>query len=114
MSTNDIVYIFVVLILLLASVYVVLYFMKKMMFRFEGSGGNKIPITVVAVKGILPKRYVTVVKVLDSYYVLGVSDTNITLLDKANAEAIKDYDSLQSSEVNMKFGDFLKKSLKKK
>ncbi len=114
MSSGDIVYIFIVLVLLLASVYVVLYFMKKMMFKFEGGKGNQIPISVVAVKGILPKRYVSVVKVLDNYYVLGISDSNITLLDKADAEAIKDYDSLQSDDVNMRFADFLKKSLKKK
>ncbi len=114
MSANDIVYIFVVLTILLATVYVVLYFMKKMMFRFDNGKGNHVPITVVAVKGILPKRYISVVKVLDNYYVIGVSDTNITLLDKANSEDFKDYSSLESTEVNAKFSDFLKKSLMKK
>ena len=114
MSTSDIIYIFVVLILLLASVYVVVYFMRKMMFKFEGGKGNAVPISVVAVKGILPKRYISVVKVKDDYYVLGISDTNITLLDKPDSKNFSEYDLQQNEKVNMNFADILKKSLKKK
>jgi flagellar biogenesis protein FliO len=113
-STSDIIYIFVVLVLLLASVYVVVFFMRKMMFKFEGGKGNVVPISVVAVKGILPKRYISVVKVNNNYYVLGISDTNITLLDKPDSENFSEYDMMQNERINMNFADLLKKSLKKK
>ncbi len=112
MSAGDIIYVFVVLTILLAGVYVVVYLMKKTMFRYDNSAMQNIPISLVAIRGIMPKKYVGVVKVGDEFYLIGISENNITMLDKLDAEKFDELDF--SDEPPAKFSDALKKAFNKK
>ncbi len=112
MSAGDIIYIFVVLLILLAGVYIVVYLMKKVMFRFDNSAAQNIPINLIAVQGIMPKKFVGIIKVKDDFYLIGISENNITLLDKLDPGKFDefDFDYIQNS----KFSDVLKKTFSKK
>ncbi len=111
MSAGDIVYIFVVLIILLAAVYVVVYFMKKTMFRYDNSAMQNVAIDLIAVRGIMPKKYVGIVKVNDELYLIGISENNISLLDKLDSEKFNELDFAAAPQA--KFSDMLKKAFTK-
>ncbi len=114
MSAGDIIYVFVVLILLLAAVYVVVFFMKKFMFRYNNGALQNVDINLVAINGIMPKKYIGIVKVADDFYLIGISENNITMLDKLDSEKFQELNFVENNSINEKFSDVLKKAFNKK
>ncbi len=112
MSAGDIIYVFVVLTLLLAGVYIVVYFMKKAMFRFDSSAMQNVSIDLISVRGIMPKKYIGIVKVNNDFYLIGISENNITKLDKLDSEQFADIE-FNSPHSETKFAGILKKAFNK-
>jgi len=60
----------------------------------------------------MPKKFISVVKIMDKVYVLGVSDQSISLVDKLNKDEVNLKDIEEASTVN--FLDYFKKGMNKK
>ncbi len=82
MSTWDIIQVFLILAIMMAVMYGLLYLVKKYFYSFEKKGGADSRISIISTQAILPKKYVSVVKFNDSVYLLGVSDHSVNLIDK--------------------------------
>lgn len=112
MNAWDIIKIFLVLILLAGLLYSMLYLFKKYIYASEGKNPKLLNIKVLSTQLIMPKKFVSVVKVLDNVYVLGISDQSISLVDKLNKNEINLAEIEEASSAN--FLDYFKKGLIKK
>lgn len=85
------------------------YYISKKRLVGNFSKYNSLPIDVVSVKSIMPKKYIAAVKVEDKLLILGISDNSINLLQE------KEFDSeamINENNIKMKskFHDILKNS----
>ena len=85
MSTWDIFQVFLILGIMMAIMYGLLYLLKKYFYSFEKKGGADSRISIISTQAILPKKYVSVIKFNDSVYLLGVSDQSVNLIDKLDS-----------------------------
>jgi|GEM_PF-2960260 len=88
---------------------VVWYFVSKKKFIHNFSKYNSLPIDIVSVKSIMPKKYIAVVRIEDKLLILGISDGSINLLQE------KEFDSSYLNNENddkmrSKFHEILKNS----
>lgn len=86
MNTWDIIQVFLILGIMAAIMYGLLYLVKKYFYSFEKKGGADSRISILSTQAILPKKYVSVVKFNDSVYLLGVSDHSVNLIDKLDSD----------------------------
>lgn len=114
MEFGDIAQIFIVLILLLGVMYSLLYLVRKYLFTFDKKGSKLVKIKVLSTQILMPKKYVSVVKIRDKVFVLGISDNSITLLDKQD-DFTQDIDQETESTGGTKnFFEILKQNMSKK
>ncbi len=110
MTFLDIVKAFIPLIVIVGLLYGVLVFVKKYGISFKGNKHSNIPISVLSSQMIMPKKFISVVKVADKLLILGVSDGSITLLKELEQPAEPE-GSFIPKEVKNNFVDLLKKNL---
>jgi flagellar protein FliO/FliZ len=97
------------LFLVVGLLYAALIFVRRNGIKL-GTGKGKIsPIKVISTQAIMPKKFVSIVKVEDSFLVLGVSENSITLLKELD-EINEDNDENESVE-NPKFSEIFKQNL---
>ncbi|MFN3694580.1 MAG: flagellar biosynthetic protein FliO, partial [Ignavibacterium sp.] len=96
------------LFLIVAMLYGVLLFVKK--YQFKGSKLNSDNLRIVTTLMLMPKKYLSVVKVNDKVLILGLSEQNITLLKEMNAEELSLNDDSQLQN-NPNFLDVFKKMI---
>lgn len=92
MGFMDIVKSLIPLILIFGLLFGVLYLVRKYSFSLGGKKMRSVSVDVVYNQLILPKKYLSLIRVQDKLLVLGISENNITLLKEL------DYDSFQESE----------------
>ena len=110
MSFLDIVKALIPLLVIVALLYGVLVFVKRYGISVKGKKSGAVLIDVVSTQMIMPKKFISVVRVEDRLLVLGVSDQSITLLkemDKPVDNTPKP--SFEADKNN--FLDLLKKNL---
>ena len=110
MTFFDIVKAFIPLIVIIGLLYGVLVFVKKYGISIKGSKHSSIPISVLSSQMIMPKKFISVVKVSDKLLILGVSDGSITLL-KELEQPEEPESPFVTGEVKNNFVDLLKKNL---
>jgi flagellar protein FliO/FliZ len=110
MSFLDITKAILPLILIVGMLYGVLYFIRKKGISFKGNKTGSIAINVLSSKMIMPKKYISVVKVDDKLLILGVSDHSITLLKEVDQPQEADQ-PFAGNENKIKFLNLLKKNL---
>jgi flagellar protein FliO/FliZ len=81
------------LLFVLALIVGGVFFLKKVPFYKRLVGGVKHPVSVLSNVSLGHKRSVCVVKVADEVLILGLTNTNISLLSKMNAQ---EYDSSEN------------------
>ncbi|MCF8240181.1 MAG: flagellar biosynthetic protein FliO [Melioribacteraceae bacterium] len=90
---------FVNVFLVLGVMILVFYFSMKLLKKYMGQSYNTknspVAIEIIHSKVILPKKYLSVVKVNNEFYLLGISDQNINLIEK-----MKDIDYNPSETEN--------------
>lgn len=74
------------LILIVGLLYGVLFFIRKYGISFKGKGSSLVNIKVLSSQLLMPKKYISVVKVEDKILVLGVSEHSISLLKEMEAK----------------------------
>ncbi|MFN3872120.1 MAG: flagellar biosynthetic protein FliO [Ignavibacterium sp.] len=97
------------LFLIVAMLYGVLLFVKK--YQFKGSKLNSDNFRIVTTLMLMPKKYLSVVKVNDKVLILGLSEQNITLLKEMNAEELILHDEA-NFQNNQNFLDVFKKMIR--
>ncbi len=104
MGFLDIIKLIFPLLLIIGLLFGLLLLVKKIQFK----GGRIIQsnIKVVHTLMLMPKKYMSFVKINDKIIVLGVSDNNITLIKELNA------DELEISEPNNTSGSNLSDHLR--
>lgn len=107
MGFGDIAQIFIILFALLAVMYGLLYLVKKFLFTYDKKASKLVNISVLSTQVLMPKKYISVVKIRDKVYVLGVSDNSISLLDKQEDFTKELDDELEGTEKK-NFLDMLK------
>ncbi len=112
MNFLDIVKILSVLLLLLGTMFGILWLMKRFIYKFDVKTNNNLGIKVLTTQAILPKKYISLVKFQDRVFLLGISDNSINVIDKMDSEdlGIEDIQNIG----NPNFMDLLKKSMTRK
>lgn len=111
MEYSDILYIFFVLIILMGVMYSLLFLVKKFLFNPGSRSKNRVNIDVISTQPLMPKKFLSVVKIEEKYFVLGISDHSINVIDKLDNLTIdEDY---QSGERKT-FLDHLKENMGKR
>ena len=110
MSFLDITKAILPLILIVGMLYGVLYFIRKYGISFKGNKTGSVAINVLSSKMIMPKKYISVVKVDDKLLILGVSDHSITLLKEVDRPEETEQ-PFAGNENKINFMDLLKKNL---
>lgn len=109
MSIWDVLTAILPLLLIVGLLYATLIFVRKSGFTV-GKNQNKVSqIKVLSTQSIMNKKYISIVKVQNSYLVLGVAENSITLL--------KELDTLDEEvdeneiKAKSKFSEILKQNL---
>jgi flagellar protein FliO/FliZ len=90
--------------------YGLLVFVKK--YSFKRGGSSLLNIKVINNQMIMPKKFLSVVKVKDKLLILGISDNNITLLKEIDADE-NDISDEAFQNTNQGFAEIFKKFLPK-
>jgi flagellar protein FliO/FliZ len=110
MTFIDVVKAFIPLIIIVGLLYGVLIFVKKFGVSFKGNKQGSVPIKVLSSQMIMPKKFISIVKVEDTLLVLGISESSITLLKELEtSDVILDAPFIPKNDNN--FIDILKKNL---
>lgn len=110
MSFFEIIKLIFPLLLICFMLYGLLVFVKR--YSFKRGGSSLLDIKVINNQMIMPKKFLSVVKVKDKLLILGISENNITLLKEIDADAT---DLMNETEANhtQGFADIFKKFLPK-
>lgn len=96
------------LLLICLMLYGLLVVVKK--YSFKRGGNALLDIKVINNQMIMPKKFLSVVKVKDKLLILGVSETGITLLKEIDADET-DLANETLANQNQGFAEILKKFL---
>lgn len=98
------------LLLILGILYGALWYVKKYNFMPGGKKSGGFKIKVLGTQMLMPKKFISVVKVQDKVLVLGISDGSVNLLKELDPlEAEIDPDEPEIGRPA--FSDLLKKNL---
>lgn len=112
-SFYDVIKVILILAALAGILYGALYVMKKYFYSFQGAKSGQIPMKVLATQSIMPKRYISAVRIMDKVFLIAISDQQITLLDKLD-EVPEDLLADDSEIEKLNFMDVFKQSMGKK
>lgn len=110
MQFMDIVKAIIPLLVIVGLLYGALIFVKKYGISLRKNKNGSVSINVISSQMIMPKKFISVVKVEDKLLVLGVSDHSITLLKEFNEETGIS-ENKEENEDKSNFLDLLKKNL---
>jgi flagellar protein FliO/FliZ len=110
MGFFDIVQAFLPLLLIVGLLYGVLVFIRKYGVSFKGKQKLSANIKVISTQMLMPKKFISVVKVEDKYLVLGVSEHSITMLKELNSPVAESLE-LETEETQQNFLEILKRNI---
>lgn len=110
MSFLDIIKTLIPLILIIALLFFALIMVRRYSFSINGKKAKLLRIEVLNNHLILPKKYLSVVRVQDKIFLLGISENNITLLKEYDYNPTLEED-ISQSEFKKTFFDLLKQNL---
>ncbi len=108
-SFGDIVFVFFILLLLMGIMYSLLFLAKKYLYNQGGKSGSQLNMQVLATQTLAPKKFLSIVRVSDKFFLLGVSDHSINLIDKLDDFKIEDLESIKSERKGVAFFEQFKK-----
>ncbi len=111
MELSDIAYIFVVLIILIGVMYSLLFLVKKYLFKQGNSSLGSMSINVLTTQPLMPKKFISIVKIHNKYFVLGISDNAINLIDKLEDVTDEDFENENKTKKGFEFLKMLKNNM---
>ena len=110
MSFLDIVKALIPLLVIIGLLYGVLVFVRRYGISVKGKKSGAVSIDVISTQMIMPKKFISVIKIEDRLLVLGVSEQSITLIKEMDKSVeINSKPALDTDKNN--FLDLLKKNL---
>ncbi len=110
MTFFDIIKSFIPLVLILGLLFGVLILVRKYSFSLGGKKQRSVNVDVIYNQLILPKKYLSLIRVQDKLLVLGISESSITLLKELDYNSFQDSESL-AKENKLNFVDIFKQNL---
>ncbi|HOI28418.1 MAG TPA: flagellar biosynthetic protein FliO [Melioribacteraceae bacterium] len=110
MSFMDIVNTILPLLLILGLLFLALIMIRKYSFSINRNKSNLLKIEVMNNHLILPKKYLSVVRVEDKLLLLGISEGNISLIKEYDFDSSDEIQAPQS-ELKQTFKEILKQNL---
>lgn len=110
MTFIDIVKSFVPLILIFGLLFGVLMLVRKYSFSLGGKKLRSVNVDVIYNQLILPKKYLSLIRVQDKLLVLGISENNITLLKELDYNSFQETETI-ANDTKPNFVDILKQNL---
>jgi len=110
MTFLDIVKSFIPLILIFGLLFGVLILVRKYSFSLGGKKLRSVNVDVVYNQLILPKKYLSLIRVQDKLLVLGISENNITLLKELDYNSFQETEAI-AKEAKPNFVDIFKQNL---
>lgn len=110
MSTTDLLKALLPLVLIIGLLYAAMLFLKRYSFRGKGKDAGILNIRVLSNKMIMPKKFISVVRVEDKLFLLGLSENSITLLKEIDSPVDKTDEAAQQFEKES-FFNILKKNM---
>ena len=100
------------LLLVIILLYSVLYLVKKYGLRFSPQKFQIGGIKVISTQQIMPKKYISLIKVEDRLLIVGVSDNSFSLLKEIDCpDELLESSSNQSKDLPGNLKDIIKKNL---
>lgn len=110
MGFFDVVKALIPLLLILGVLYGALWYVRKYSFSLGGKKTGGLNIKVLGTQMLMPKKFISVVKIHDKVLVLGVSDGSVNLLKELDPSAIESAPD-EINQAKPSFGELLKKNL---
>jgi len=111
MSFFDLLKAFFPLILMVGLLYAVLRYVKGKSFSLNAKNDSPVKIKVMSSQLIMPKKYISVVRLNDKYLVLGVSENSISLLKEIDHIPVPEDENKPVINEKNNFLDMLKKNM---
>jgi flagellar protein FliO/FliZ len=108
MSSIDLLQAFIPLVLILALLYGVLFFIKRKGFRLNPLQSKINGVEVLSTQTIMPKKFISLIKVQDKVLLVGMTDNNMTLLKEFDYEEDSNENEIAGKDS---FSDIFKKNL---
>ncbi len=109
MSTVDILTTILPLFLVVGLLYAALLFIRKSGIAMGNNQNKFSQIKVISTQSIMNKKFISIVKVQNSYLVVGIAENSITLLKEL--DSIDDENEKTKVETKPKFSEILKQNL---
>jgi flagellar protein FliO/FliZ len=101
MSIIDIIKSFLPLVVIFLLLFGVLLLVKKYSFSISGKKMQSLNVNVIHNQLILPKKYLSLVRVQDKILLLGISENNITLLKEMDDTLTDEDDFMKEDKPNL-------------
>ncbi len=111
MSFMDIINVIIPLVVMFGLLYGVLWLVKRYTMPFSGKQIQSVKINVLSTQAIMPKKYLSVVKVQGKILLLGVSDHSVNLIKELDSVDLEAELPLEGNLIKNNFTDILKKNL---
>ena len=98
------------LVVIIGILYLVLRYVRKFYAPVKGINVSNYEIKVLATQMIMPKKYVSILKIKDKILVVGMSENSMSLLKELELEEGDKIDTSQVAEKNS-FVDLFRKNL---
>lgn len=96
------------LILIFILVLVMAYFASKLAAKYQSNVLNsKSNIRIIESFRLGNNRFIAIVKIGENYYALGLGKDEITMIDRLNPDALKDFEASDSAEKKLNFKEIL-------
>ncbi|MGK9477062.1 flagellar biosynthetic protein FliO [Melioribacter sp. OK-6-Me] len=111
MSIFDITQAFLPLLLVIIILGITLYFVKR--YTFTMKGGKRVPLKIEVLSNqlIMPKKYLSIVRVENKIILLGVSEAGITLIKEFDSIDLPENNEVQDNNQKKSFYELLKQNL---
>ena len=114
MGAWEITKVFLVLGILLGIFYILVFLIKKYVLFNRFSPNQKFAVKVITVQPLMPKKFVSLIRLKDKYYLLGISDNSISLIDKLDEPVSIDDVENTGQVANENVWELLKRSIIRK
>lgn len=112
MGTSELFKLIMPLLIITIMLGGVLWFVKKYSLPGKGKINSGINLSVLTTYQLMPKKFLSVVKVEDKYLLLGISEHSVNLIQELDIDPDKLTPATTVNQMN--FGDIFKKALKNK
>jgi flagellar protein FliO/FliZ len=111
MSFWDIINVIIPLAVMFGLLYGALWLVKRYTMPFSGKQRQSVKINVLSTQAIMPKKYLSVVKIQDKILLLGVSDHSVNLIKELDGIEFDAEKEGENPLIKNNFTDILKKNL---